>query len=284
MTEPRRETLKRLIVDAERLMSRARLESTEIVQSAEQRARSLVDAATELYRSAETEAAQIREAADRYRSEAEADARALRDEAQADRRRAIAEARRMVESSPAGERSTSVSLEEDHGSHTVEEADRLLQEAIDKADRILRVARSEATARADEMLESARRRISQMEEDARRRNEAAAAEHREMQRRLRGEQLELKTRIAELRDELSAAERLHEGPSTGTPPPENPVDDAPLDPKVMPAPMRSVIEKPSSTPADPDPLPSVGTPSPPLTEADDDTDYDKAIRRFRRRA
>lgn len=281
MTEPRREALKRLIVDAERLMSRARLESTEIVQSAEQRARSLVDAATELYRSAEAEAAQLREAADRYRTEAEADARALRDEAQANHRRAIAEARRMVESSPAGEQSTEGA--EDHESHTVE-ADRVLQEAIDKADRILRVARSEATARADEMLESARRRISQMEEDARRRNESAAAEHREMQRRLRGEQLELKTRIAELREELSEAERRHDEPSTGTPPPEDPVDDAPLEPKTMPAPMRDVIEEPSSTLADPDPLPSVVTPRPPRTEPDDDADYDKAIRRFRRRA
>lgn len=279
MTEPRRETLKRLIVDAERLMNRARVESTEMVQSAEERARSLVDAATELYRSAEAEAAQIREAADRYRVEAEADARALRDEAQADHRRAIAEARRVVEASPDGEPSTAAA---DGDEAQTAEADRVLQEAIEKADRILRVARSEATARADEMLESARRRISQMAEDARRRNESAAAEHREMQRRLRAEQLELKTRIAELREELSGAERRHDEPAAETHLPEDPVGEMPLEPETTPAPIHDVVEQPSSTLVDRSH--PISTPKPPLDELADDSDYGKAIRRFRRRA
>lgn len=275
MTEPRRETLKRLIVDAERLMSRARLESEEIVENAEQRARSLVDAATELYRSAEAEAAQIREAADRYRSEAEADAGVLRETARSDHRRAIDEARRVVEASPGRATSTGGAGED----LELQDTERLLQEAVDKADRILRVARSEATARADEMLEAARRRISQMEEDARRRNETAASEHREIQRRLRGEQLELKTRIAELREEVGAAERRRREPTVETRLSEAPMDVASPEPATsapegVEAPQPTFVERALS----------VSTPEPRVHGRDEDSDYGKAIRRFRRRA
>ena len=59
--------------------------------------------------------------------------------------------------------------------------------------------------------------------------------------------------------------------------------EAQLEPETTAA-TRDVVEQPSAPLGDPDPLPSVVTPSPPLTEPDDDSDYDKAIRRFRRRA
>ncbi|PWG74927.1 hypothetical protein DF186_15365, partial [Enterococcus hirae] len=89
-------------------------------------------------------------------------------------------------------------------------------------------------------------------------------------------------RIAELREELSEAERRQDEPIAETRLAEDPVDEVLPEPET-PAPTRDVVEPPAPL-VDPDPLPSVVAPSPPLTEPDDDSDYDKAIRRFRRRA
>ncbi len=199
MTAERRERLKRLIVDAERLMRQARRESRDLVESAEQRASALVNAATQLHHAADREASEIRASADAYRAQTESEVRALLDDAHASHRTAIEEARRMTGEQPDSRRMTDDPVEPDT-------ADEIVREAREKADHILRVARSEAVARADETLENARRLAAQIDDDARRRNDVAEAQHRATQRHMRDEQMELATRIAELKAELHVLE------------------------------------------------------------------------------
>ena len=282
-----RQQLKELILDAERLMATARVEARALVSSAEIQATELVDAARQLHAAAESESETIRSQAAEVRAAAEHQAQHLLDEAQ-QKQTAALDAARSIASSEQGQAAAEPHTE------TLPADEMALVEASRRVDQMLRVARSEAKANADELIEQARRRAAQIDEDARRREEVAAKQHRALLLSMRDEQLAIRTRIAELRSELRAAEAAahpHEfndaapsdsdltGDERGDVPPvveegQRPVPDSPpVRSETMP--MRPLIAQPLTT------RQRVAHSA---IEGETDDDYAKAVKRFRRRA
>ena len=284
--------LKNLILDAERLMATARTEAKELVSSAETQAKELVAAARHLYAAAEDEAQTIHREAAAIRAAAEREARDLSDEARRKHVAAIEQARSIAGPATADEPGETTSGDGD-------DAEAAIRDASRRVDQMLRVARSEAKANADELLERARRRAAQIDEDARRREEVAAKQHRAMLHNMRDEQLAIRTRIAELRGELRAAEAaaaLDAGDNPPTAVTESTESAREASPRDR-APVESEPSPLDNTPPPPPHEPSVAMPMRPLmapagshrsgqpspvNETDDD--YTKAVRRFRRRA
>lgn len=284
-----REQLKNLILDAERLMATARVEARELVSSAEMQAKELVDAARQLHAAAESEAHTIRSEAAEARASAERQARQLLDEAHQCQVAAIDDARSI--SSPKERQPTGVATDARPSDEVA------LDEASRRVDQMLRVARSEAKASADELMEKARRRAAQIDEDARRREEVAAKQHRALLLSMRDEQLAIRTRIAELRSELRAAESAVDSDEIIAFDPPDPNDTAPNERRDTVPPVAEERQRSEPEPApirnEPMPMrPLITQPSNarnqrtahPATEGETDDDYAKAVKRFRRRA